>query len=586
MLNICIKTIAELKGMNFFIPSYQRGYRWTPQEVSDLLNDLNEFSEFDPTTSARTRKYCLQPLIVKKRLNGSYELVDGQQRLTTVFVFMKIVQAEIRSAKPPFSLTYETRDRSEKFLNELTDISPDDSSNIDFHHISNARNEINHWLTRQPDKSTAIIELNLKFRNATQFIWYEIEDNVNPIRLFEKVNLGKILLTNAELVKALFMNKDNFQNTNTAKKYSDKEIDKQQTQIAMQWERFEQQLQDDSFWFFLTPHENKETRIDLLFDILAKRYNDNLKDKIPETAKLYRTFLILNQKMKEYGNASAFVETVWKDVERLFAIFKSWYSDLDTYHRIGWLVRSKTCIESIEKDLRGKKKSEVAAWLDEEIKKHLKVQAKELGDQAEENELQYEDKSRDRIRSLLLLFNLVSLRGSSNRFPFDKYEKEKWDIEHIHAIEDKLPQKTEDKRAYLDSLSGEAKRIAEQSNDDKANEFICEINKLITKEIPDFDIAYEEWKSKFTDLLEEDNSVANLAILNADINRGYKNVTFFQKRSTILNQAKTGRFIPVCTQNVFLKLYAKEARDLFRWSDDDRHDYLDAIRETLKDYLS
>ena len=40
-----LKTITELLGMHFFIPSYQRGYRWTEQQVEDLLNDIWEFSK-------------------------------------------------------------------------------------------------------------------------------------------------------------------------------------------------------------------------------------------------------------------------------------------------------------------------------------------------------------------------------------------------------------------------------------------------------------------------------------------------------------------------------------------------------------
>lgn len=38
-----LKSVSELLGMKFFIPSYQRGYRWTKQQVEDLLNDINEF---------------------------------------------------------------------------------------------------------------------------------------------------------------------------------------------------------------------------------------------------------------------------------------------------------------------------------------------------------------------------------------------------------------------------------------------------------------------------------------------------------------------------------------------------------------
>ena len=41
--HIELKSVNELLNMNFFIPNYQRGYRWTTQQVKDLLNDVNEF---------------------------------------------------------------------------------------------------------------------------------------------------------------------------------------------------------------------------------------------------------------------------------------------------------------------------------------------------------------------------------------------------------------------------------------------------------------------------------------------------------------------------------------------------------------
>ena len=41
---IDLRTIESLKEMNFYIPNYQRGYRWTEQQVKDLLNDIYDFN--------------------------------------------------------------------------------------------------------------------------------------------------------------------------------------------------------------------------------------------------------------------------------------------------------------------------------------------------------------------------------------------------------------------------------------------------------------------------------------------------------------------------------------------------------------
>ena len=106
-----IKTIGDLKDLRFFVPAYQRGYRWTENEVEALLDDIYEFS------TEGQKKYCIQPLIVKRREDDSFEVVDGQQRLTTIFIFMKI--AEEKTEYIPFELEFETRKNSQEFLSKL-----------------------------------------------------------------------------------------------------------------------------------------------------------------------------------------------------------------------------------------------------------------------------------------------------------------------------------------------------------------------------------------------------------------------------------------------------------------------------------
>jgi uncharacterized protein with ParB-like and HNH nuclease domain len=77
MLNI--KTVNELrKEMDFFIPSYQRGYRWDKQQVLNLLNDIYDFM-----LSSSSDFYCLQPIVVKELQKEAatnhkyYEVIDA-----------------------------------------------------------------------------------------------------------------------------------------------------------------------------------------------------------------------------------------------------------------------------------------------------------------------------------------------------------------------------------------------------------------------------------------------------------------------------------------------------------------------------
>lgn len=498
-MDIDEKPIGKLKGYRFLVPSYQRGYRWTKDEVRALLDDIMEFPiEGD-------KKYCIQPLIVKKLKDKEgeiYEVVDGQQRLTTIYIFMKIAEQEIRSAKPPFALEYATREGSRDFLTKLSDDTCHDRSNIDYYYMGEAYQTMNQWLDAQPDKSVAIQKMNTKIRESVFFIWYEIPSESNSISVFTKVNLGKIPLSNAELIKALLLNKDNFES----------DIYKRQIEISLAWDRIEQGLHKDSFWYFLNEAERSGTRIDLLFDMLAEDYNKELPVS-QEKGQENFPFLVFYAALEGAENRQQFVAGLWSKVERLNDDLWEWYEDLDRYHIIGYLISTGTSISRIRSLTSGKRKSDVTkallkeAWIKYEDLEKLSLDAYE---------------SKRRIRRLLLLFNIATLvcKGEKQyRFPFNIYKKEKWDIEHIHATADE------------------------------------------------------------TD--EPDDSMGNLALLDCHTNRSYKAVTFPEKRRYIIEHESKGLFVPLCTKNVFMKVYSKNLDDMDSWNEKDKEDYVSEMRGTL-----
>ena len=501
------KTIGELRDNRFFVPSYQRGYRWTEHEITALLDDIYEFS------TEGGRCYCIQPLIVKHRDDGSYEVVDGQQRLTTIYIFMKIASQEIRSAVPPFQLEYKTRNDSADFLRSLSDTSLGEEKNIDFFYIASAYKTINNWLDRQSDKSVAVQELNTKIRKNVFFIWYDIPPESDTIAIFTRVNMGKIPLTNSELIKAMLLNKDNFHT----------DINKRQTEISIAWDRIEQGLRDDSFWFFLNEKQRSGTRIDMLFDLLAIEQNAEFSTPIT-TNQNYFSFLVFLEKLNSSSDKENFVKVLWGKVEKLYAEFRDWYSDLDKYHIIGYLVILKVKIADIFALTRGKRKSAVM--------KSLLEKAKRESNYKDLSTFTY-DKQRDHqiIRKLLLLFNIATLVCKSEkqyRFPFDIYKGEtgdkiKWDIEHIHATADE------------------------------------------------------------TD--EADDSLGNLTLLDAQTNRSYQNAPFVEKRKIIIERESKGLFVPLCTKNIFLKVYSKNLDNMDHWENDDKKDYIEAMELTLRSFF-
>lgn len=90
----------------FYVSSYQRGYRWSADQVYQLIEDLEEFYYYHYKYNDK-KFYCLQPLVVKERKihkeeNGeniesdALEVIDGQQRLTTILILLQALQLRKR----------------------------------------------------------------------------------------------------------------------------------------------------------------------------------------------------------------------------------------------------------------------------------------------------------------------------------------------------------------------------------------------------------------------------------------------------------------------------------------------------------
>lgn len=400
--NIILETkfVADIRG-SFYIPSYQRGYRWSETEVVRLLDDIYQNGK---------KNYCLQPVVVRKK-EDQYELIDGQQRLTTLYLiykYMKNVNPFFN--EPAFTLSYQTRDQSEEFLKTLDMTKQDD--NIDFWFISKAYNTIKEWF--EQDLQIRVMHIFEYLKEDVKIIWYEVGESEDAISLFTRLNIGKIPLTSAELVKAMFLSRDNAENMRREK----------QEEISLQWDGIERELHNESLWFFLTNSVKGEyqTRIDLVLDLIA--------GKDESTREKYYTFFRFDELRKEVS-----LDDIWKKIYQTFLTLKGWYEDHGLYHRIGYLITSGTSLHKIFALSKDKKKSEFNESLDELIKKSVAIS----GNYAElsyEKPLDYK-----RISTLLLLFNIESVRrsdGHAQRFPFDQFKHHKgsnvtWSLEHIHA---------------------------------------------------------------------------------------------------------------------------------------------------------
>lgn len=565
MADITLETrlVKDIKG-TFVVPSYQRGYRWGRDEVTRLLDDIYE---------NLGKNYCLQPIVVARRGDGSYELIDGQQRLTTLYLIRQYMHKDSGGfmEAPSFSIRYDTREESETFLDDV-DLDKRDE-NIDFYFMCGAYETIRDWFEERAKvkpKSVIMTGLNTAFTDSVSIIWYEAEehDKEDSIRMFERLNIGRIPLTSAELVKAMFLSE--------AAKGS--LAASRQEEIALQWDDMERELHRPSFWSFLSNDEGGGygTRIDLVLDLIAKKDADS-REK-------YQTFFTF-AKWREEGSRP--LEKIWEEIYRTFLLLLDWYEDHDLYHKIGYLIASGAeTLGSIYAAWEGKGKQAFQDALDAMIRKSI-----ELGNDREYGDLSYDRRDDYALISrLLLLFNVESVRQiRTSRFPFEKFKQKDgrsgWSLEHIHAQQSEGMTKQETWKKWLEYHKESIKAVGGPSELVEAIEKASEKNKLSREE-------FEALHQQAMDLLssagstEYVHSIANLALLDASDNAALSNSAFDVKRNKIVKMDKEGRFIPFCTKMVFLKYYSpSDKTDLHFWGENDRKAYVREMKKVLTPYL-
>ncbi len=246
--------------------------------------------------------------------------------------------------------------------------------------------------------------------------------NADSIDIFTRLNIGKIPLTNAELIKALLLRRGNF---------STSEASMKQLQISSEWNLIEQRLQNDSFWYFLCRTSwpfKYDNRIEFIFDLMKDRSVDS---------EFYFTFNAFNKELEKLADnpvcttEQAKIEYVWQEVKRTFQTFEEWYEDRTLYHYIGFLIEYGADINELMRKSLEMNKTE---FLTDYIKGN---KLKGLMRGIKLSDLSYGDKE---VKQVLLLFNILTVLQSNKsdmRFPFSKYKKEKWDIEHISSQTDK-----------------------------------------------------------------------------------------------------------------------------------------------------
>lgn len=646
--------MPELEGKHFFIPEYQRGYRWQERQIMQLFSDLNDFR----ANSRRDSFYCLQPVVVKtcdaqtianNKLDKEqtwYEVIDGQQRLTTIQLIMTFSQLTRKVDFPSdtFTIYYKTRpnlgqifshfkghyDRKGFLDGIILDIQ-NDKMDIDSFHIYQAMQSILKWFTEssQYEKRLPInqfAKIDSLFREekdsgeqSMQIIWYELNDGTEPRDMFNRLNNDKIQLTNSELIRALFLS-DTTEYDLESEMYDETELkvlrpmnrQRKQAHIVEVWDVIEHKLRDKdkSFWAFLTNRKRDDypNCIELIFDFISKKYATNANNSqathssdIRKEDELY-TFLYFDRLLRS-GEKTPW--QMWLDVETCYAILCNWFEDYNLYHQIGYLNfyynrKKQDIIPVLLDEAMSMSKSDfVQKYVVNKIANTIKIDFEQLSYL----------KDTESIFTVLTLYNIELHRTSKSlgRMPFQLFKNIPWTLEHIHA------QNSEgidnNKRAVWDIWLDENikmltnfKLTFTESESERLSEIDCLITNMQECRSKQ-DLRFKEVEMLFDTVLEffdtmnadrnepgDMHKLSNLTLLSNTLNTKVGNLVFEGKRQRIVEADATGsEYVPIGTKRVFLK-YVNHAeadfdvQQLYFWGKRDRKNYEQEICRLLACY--
>lgn len=607
----------------FSIPSYQRGYRWESSEigivdngvkqVDDLLNDLTTFANANAHNSAN---YYLQPLMVKpKHVQGTYEwdVLDGQQRLTTLLLVLRCINEKLYSNAPLplYSIRYENRKQLDFGKITFDQMSanydyPVPTDNLDSYFVRKAKDRIERWYDQEikndqslqdkikellfyPDKSRKGVSSSPLLR--AKFIWYNVEpisgtvpplsgNRLHDIEIFNRLNRGKISLTNSELIKALFIL--------CIKKSpsSGSSLMKEDT-LVRKWDEMGKKFQNDEFWKMIAPKDAEySNRMDLLFDFI--RDCQGSKDQSS-----YRFYYEKMHPLLSSPDPQQ-IENLWSEIKKFFDTLCKWHENVQMHNYIGFLVDNGISISSIYTRISSGQK------LVDVIKANIGIT-----DINDIETLNYQNRNDFvKIRKILLLFNVLTCDKYGQKFPFNLYRDNSYDVEHINSQTDNPIEKLDEKREWI--VEHAIACLWYDRTEQNAQGFTqaaIEARDLIIKGIKllkDFRKNGKDLGEKFKPYREDvenyyargsnsDNRhlIGNLTLLNSSINREYKNALFPKKLRTLKRSDQEGAYIPLCTKYMFLKYYSNpqgnvSAFNMMRWRDEDQEEYVKAIKDTIK----
>ena len=177
--------------IEYTIPLYQRAYAWEDKQLTQLVEDISDVSD--------DANYYIGALIVSRQ-GGKYEVVDGQQRLTSLYLLLNCLGLDVRNG-----LTFACRDKSNYTLKNIKELLLENRSKLDMERVEPSIQRGLSILTEELNKPE--FDKNDILKKLERVVLYRIEvpENTDLNRYFEIMNTRGEQLEQHDILKSMLM---------------------------------------------------------------------------------------------------------------------------------------------------------------------------------------------------------------------------------------------------------------------------------------------------------------------------------------------------------------------------------------------
>ncbi len=571
--------LSQYEATSFHIPAYQRGYKWAAGPngaVTVLLNDLWHAFE------KQEDEYYLQYITVKPlQLSDSsnyLEVIDGQQRLTTLSILLSVLNLQQAGATNTDNIACNKLDYAiranffdefiyaQEKLAEVVDTNWDEFiaedreqlDRQDIYYLYGAVKECDSFFV---DKSKLLHDFKAYLFKHVKLIVNSVEQHIVSETVFKNLNSNKVPLSEVELIKALFITRVGRDKVKSSDSHF-REVMEVRLGLSRTWEDIQQWAQSNaitSFYF-----DDKGSSLHELLKLTALVMGAKQTELVGSQLGSHSLFNFFSQQQSTQNGFEYLISTQ----ERL----KDWFDTDEIYHLIGFCRFAKNSeykrLSFLKECLELPTKTELTSFLRKKKSELLFGKNAESDDkEALVKNLKYGDDDKQ-IHAVLLALSVFP-KNVIRRFDFDSFKRQDWSLEHI------FPQTPEGKGHVL--TNDEKQNIKDiLASDGEENEAIELLLKQASRTTDEQKVYVDAIRKTGT----LDN-IGNMCLLTGGANSALGCLFFDGKRQKILELIQRGNFVPKHTFDVFAKMIAGLDVDLKQWSKKDIDAHAQYVASTI-----